>query len=412
MGASKIIIALVIISCGLFTALVAVPASVGLYYMKEMYGPSQAFQHQDEKDLLRKDCYTTTRKLEDLVLHEHFTREQGDTITTQHGAAVIPNVLTREVAQELRDHVIQANRHAQQRKEHQTPVPGEEHRYSLNLQVGDPSVQKALKQIGEHHKLRPLIEDLTGSSPTLVGLNVVITEYGANDQAVHCDAWMHLPSYPDYFVKEYTVAVALQNTTENMGATRLCPGTQHCENVVRSRWRQEHLTCKVQANISQGDAFIYASDLHHGETSHTNPDGEARAFIFLTFAESRRDKDDNRKLPLGNVRAVDWQMWGHTIDEFETVTQWRWWHSLGLFNHRKSDVRPWNAIDNLFVIFQSDDEIVHMVNNGFSKKEFDKFAKKAIHYVFLGVCAYISATSLCVATAIICFGICSSSAKK
>ena len=35
---------------------------------------------------------------------------------------------------------------------------------------------------------------------------------------------LHYQVHPDYIVPEYTIAVALQDTTAAMGATGICPG--------------------------------------------------------------------------------------------------------------------------------------------------------------------------------------------
>jgi hypothetical protein len=61
-----------------------------------------------------------------------------------------------------------------------------------------------------------------------VGLSLVTSEYGAEDQKFHADAEISQASYPDLFVPEYMLAVALQDVSSGMDSTGLCPGTQEC----------------------------------------------------------------------------------------------------------------------------------------------------------------------------------------
>jgi ectoine hydroxylase-related dioxygenase (phytanoyl-CoA dioxygenase family) len=387
------LIALVLASCWLFATLIAASAGF-LVYLRDIHGPPLYFPYEDEPTEQELECPTTTDNLEDLIVHDIFSREQAKEIGTKHGSAVIPNVLTKEAAQELRTWVMQAN--AKLRPEDQVFVHEFENRYNLNLDMKEPSVQEAFKQVGEHPKLRPLLEDLMGPNPTLINANVLTSRYGANDQDLHDDATMRLPLHPDYFVHSYTLILALQDTTEDMGSTHLCPGTQLCESVQGAELEQETETCKVRANAFQGDAILYAVDLFHRGTAHVKVDGDARAYAFLTFAGTRQSKEDNRRLPLGTVLAMNWNMWGHTIDDFANVSTWRWWHSLGLFNNKKNGMRPWNAIDNCLMVFQGDDETVHMIHNDFTATEFSKLVDKAMAFFCVAACSYIAVLPLIV----------------
>jgi ectoine hydroxylase-related dioxygenase (phytanoyl-CoA dioxygenase family) len=53
------------------------------------------------------------------------------------------------------------------------------------------------------------------------------SEYGATDQHFHADVQIPKAVYPDLIVPEYTLAIALQDVTKEMGSTGLCPGTQN-----------------------------------------------------------------------------------------------------------------------------------------------------------------------------------------
>jgi hypothetical protein len=371
----------------LFAALCAIPAGV-LVYVRYIHGPTLVFPLEPGKDKLPDDCETTTYDLADLVVDEKTSREKAKEIATEHGAAVVRNVLTKETAQAFRDYVMKANNELND--ENQIYVHENEHRFNLLPDQKEPSVREMLKQVGEHPKLRPLIDDLMGPSASLINISVLTVEYGATDQDLHSDTSTSVASHPDYFVPEYSIVLALQDTTKDMGATHLCPGTHKCSHV-ESTDNDDDLNaqCRVRASMEQGDGFIYISDLHHRGTEHIDPKAEARALVFLIFAGTRQGKDDKRMLPLGQVRALKWDMWGHTIDEFADVHKWRLWHSFGLFQNRKDGLRPWNVLDDIFSIFQDDEEHVHMIDNDFGIEEFENVYDKVFRFIFVAGCAYL-----------------------
>jgi hypothetical protein len=424
MNATKLLAAL-LLSFGWLLAILGFATASVLLYLRDVHGPTLTFPYEKERLELSRDCATSTDNLEDLVILNDealTTRGQAKAIISEHGSAIIRDVLTNEVAQELRSHVMNTN--VQLRTNHSgTFVPEPDNRYSINLDKAEPSVQKALKQIGGHVKLRHLIDDILGPSATLINLDALIIEYGAEDQDVDAAAWIHLPSYPNYFVPEYTVVLALGNSSnsstydvdaegEGVGATRLCPGTQHCFTVSGASMNRRRKTCNVRAHMSQGDAVLYSNGLHHAESGHSQPGGAPLAYMFLTFAGTRRGKNDTRQLPLGQPLALNWDMWGHTIDEFDRVSEWRWWHSFGLSSlknninsnnnstQQKDDnvtlvLRPWTVIDNMLQIFAKDDQIIiTFPNKNFSKKDFEDFAKKAIFHMAVGLAIYAAVTAI------------------
>ena len=49
-----------------------------------------------------------------------------------------------------------------------------------------------------------------------------------------------------------------------------------------------------------------------------------------------------------------------TLDE----RPWRPWHSIGLFNGHRGDIRPWTLIDAIAQIYADDDEEFYPFGNG------------------------------------------------
>lgn len=182
-----------------------------------------------------------------------------------------------------------------------------------------------------------------------------------------------------------------------MGATHICPGTHTCNEVFgvdgeddEEEIRLANEICPLRTAIGQGDAFIYQSDMKHRGTAHTDPDAPDRAFVFLIFAGSQQGPNDKRHLPFGQVRALKWHLWGHTIDDFVTLKDrpWRWWHSFGISNkpNSTSTVRPWTLIDELKMIFaDGDEEFVHVISKGhdFDQDDFNKIVDALLGWSLL-----------------------------
>lgn len=55
----------------------------------------------------------------------------------------------------------------------------------------------------------------------MVSVSLLTSEYGAADQKFHVDAGTSEAGYPDLIVPEYTLAIALQDVTKEMGSTGL-----------------------------------------------------------------------------------------------------------------------------------------------------------------------------------------------
>jgi ectoine hydroxylase-related dioxygenase (phytanoyl-CoA dioxygenase family) len=360
---------------------------MGLVYVRDLYGPSLEFKHPKGRSNLKPDCKPSTDDLNDLVVRQDVTDEEAIVLVQKNGAAVIPDILDKETAREFRDFVMKAN---EELDDSQVFVKGSTHRFNLMPDVTAPVIQRVLKQVSEHARLRPLIDGVLFPGASLVNFSVLTAAYGAEHQQIHADTSTSIASYPDLFVPEYALVIALQDTTEEMGATVLCPGTQLCKSVANEEGDDNEddygRICKVRATLKQGDGFLYISDLYHRGAAHFDRHAPERAFLFLIFAQSRQGPHDRRRLPFGQVRALDWKRWGHTIEDMAHSERWRWWHSLGLFN-RKGNVRPWTIVDNILLIFQTD-VAIHAISNDFDKEAFEKVVDKAV--LFTGIFALLA----------------------
>jgi len=357
----------------------------GIYYLSRIYGPTLEFQSpyysldQAGKDHLDV-CDTSTDDLDDLIVNETFTVKEAEKVMRIHGSGIFRSILTKETAQSLRDYAIQANQELAPLYVHSA-----EHRHHIMPPHTEPIIQETLSQIAQHPLLRPVLDSLLGPSATLMSLSLLTSEYGANNQDFHYDSEWSFHGYSDQIVPEYTIAIALQDTTRDMGATGFCPGTHKCSwpNEVDQRvladayhqarrrgeydgsfeeWLEFHFPCQLTAAMNQGDAIVFSSDLIHAGRAHSDPDASQRVQAFITLAASRQGPEDTRHLPIGNFYSLNYNMWGQTIDDFTTMNErpWKPWHSLGLF-HGKKHVRPWTLWDAFLVIFRHPEQTADMI---------------------------------------------------
>lgn len=359
-----------------------------LYYIRDIYGPTLKFTHQVGKEHNLDYCGPTTDNFDDLVVSISHTEDQAADQTKTHGMAIVPEVLSKDTADDLRNYILKANHEIES-----TFVLNRRNRFHIMPTHEEPTIQAALKEIASHAVLKPLIDNVIGPQSSLVAFSVITNLFGAQDQEWHYDTATSYANYPADFVPEYTLAIPLQNTTKEMGATGFCPGTHVCswpdfdwdtlednyekENIKGysdfDAWARYHMPCNLTAAVNAGDALLYNADLYHRGAGHKDRNAQERVVIFLTFAGSRRNDNDSRSLPLGTVHSLDWRSWGHTIDDFLTVDTkpWRIWHIFGLFSPCKQHgVRPWTVQDYFFMIFKHRNEAMHMISADFDLEYF------------------------------------------
>ena len=354
-------------------------ATVGLHYLTRIIGPTLQFPYpEDGKAVITDDvqCAPTTDDIKDFTFNDVTSIEEAGEIMNKHGVVVVPSILQKDTAKEFRDYVMKVNPILPQ-----IDVKMPEYRYHITPSHTEPIVQKVFHELATHHKLRPLLDKLLGPEATLMIFCVVTNAYGAIDQDFHADS-MGIASYPDIFVPEFQLGIALQHTTEDMGATSIIPGSYATDCLTDVNWDEYEDTYNndaelqsrydtwddykdaevlgqvdVKATLNQGDGFLYNTATQHRARGHTDPNAPDRAVAFFTFVGSRQGKDDTRILPLGQVYALKWNAWGRTLEDMESLVKgrpWYFWKAFGLWNTRSGGVRPWNLIDSILYIWHND----------------------------------------------------------
>ena len=89
-------------------------------------------------------------------------------------------------------------------------------------------------------------------------------------------------------------------------------------------------------------------------------------------------------LPLGQVYALNWNLWGRTISDMATLVKgrpWYFWRALGLWNARANDVRPWNLVDYVLGIFRADSEACHAFGTEFTSEDVTRWQEELEFYM-------------------------------
>jgi hypothetical protein len=186
--------------------LVLSAVTTGLAYFHYVYGPTKWLEHDDRK--WRRACGASTIQFSDLLVEPFFTPQQQANVVHLHGAAVVPQILTKPTAHTLREYMLERNENARQQHDvdvMEQPHHHHHHRVHILPSPKDPAVKLALKEIATHATLRPLLESILGPSPSLLSLYGITTTYGSVDQKWRLYTGLSHSSYPHHFVAEYTL---------------------------------------------------------------------------------------------------------------------------------------------------------------------------------------------------------------
>ena len=373
---SRVCIGLFLIAHSLLIIL-AVLAS-GAAYFHFVYGPTKEFKLELGKETLLDSCDPTTDEFEDLVLTPDMSIKHAAYIGNRHGAVIVPGILTKETSNELRDLVLGMNaKHSSGEADIASPA----NRYRVQPSYKIPIVKKALKEVVTHPQFKLMMEEILGPNPSFTSLDAITATFGAKDQLWHWDADTSSAIYPDEFLAEWGLSIFLQDTTDEMGATGLCPGTHKCGwvNVPDDEEEQDQELldeiCPLKMSLSQGDGFVYKQDTIHKGRAHTDRHAGDRVLFTVGFSESKQGPDDNRIYPMGDIGALNWDMWGQTIDDLGTIDErpWRPWHPFGFFNGHEG-VRPCTIFDSFAQAYVHENEACYVFHT-----QIGRFYQDRIH---------------------------------
>eukprot|EP00557_Chaetoceros_sp_GSL56_P003301 CAMPEP_0176499164 /NCGR_PEP_ID=MMETSP0200_2-20121128/12761_1 /TAXON_ID=947934 /ORGANISM="Chaetoceros sp., Strain GSL56" /LENGTH=1000 /DNA_ID=CAMNT_0017897525 /DNA_START=94 /DNA_END=3096 /DNA_ORIENTATION=+ len=278
----------------------------------------------------------TTLNPEDLYIQKHYTTNDNVEHMLTHGMSIYRDILKQETAAELRDWVLERNKSMKRKDE--IDVLSNTNRWSFYIGANDhPSVTKAIHEVVTHQVFRPALEKIVGANPAIIEMTAITSAYGAEDQDWHHDiiAEGSPAKYAQSFIPSYSLFMALQDTTAAMGATEVCPGTYMCSIA----WACDEYGFQVSGSgqWKQGDAIFMNQQSFHRGAAHVDPDGPHRALFIITFAPRPMDiRYETRLIGQGGSYSLRWDMWGHTLDDFEHAKEkmrqpWTSLKALGLY---------------------------------------------------------------------------------
>ena len=179
------------------------------------------YYHRD----CEEDDFTATTP-EELMIEDHFTKEDSIQHMLTHGASIYPNLLTNETATELRDWIAREN----YRREGWNVIE-QTNRYTWGIDINmHPALQTFWQELAANEKLMNGLEGIIGPDPSVIEFTAITSSLGAADQYMHSDVIHHgsAVKYARSFVPSYSLFIPLQDTTYEMGATHVCPGSHLC----------------------------------------------------------------------------------------------------------------------------------------------------------------------------------------
>ena len=248
----------------------------------------------------------------------------------KHGVLVLPEILSSTTVKELREFVVDKNA-AVKGTNAEYPVSQGENRISYGIEATeDVRVLTALREIHANQKLKNLLEGLVGTNPAVTELTAITAYYGAPDQAWHADVKQdgNGMNYARTYSHSYSLFVYLQDTTHEMGATDICPGTHYCGDEVDDICERVKIGLhqvggattttigdsnddnadnnNIVSVVKSGDGALLNQQVWHRGPEHTDPNALERIVFIVSFIAR---PNDTRQLSRGTYFHMKWNMW-------------------------------------------------------------------------------------------------------
>lgn len=152
-------------------------------------------------------------------------------------------------------------------------------------------------------------------------MNAITSEYGAAAQPWHSDG---IPdrsplNYARTFAPAHVMLMQLQDTTVEMGATEVCPGTHFCMD------GEFDVICEQNAfpvPTSAGDAILMNTNAWHRGAAYTDSFAkEHRVMLVLTFTPQPLLRAETRQMTQGLSYSIKSYQLGHTFNDMAKANQ-------------------------------------------------------------------------------------------
>ncbi|CAM9288531.1 unnamed protein product [Chrysoparadoxa australica] len=296
-----------------------------------------------------EDSVTTTNK-SDLVVPasgEDYHIPHGLARLHTHGVAIFENAMSPETAAELRAHIVERNAVAGPLSKDFVHEPGSRTHLLMGLNE-HPIVKVAVQEVLNNNVLSEVMHRTLGADPSIVEHAAITSQPGAPAQDWHRDT---VVNREDTLL--YQLFIPLQNTTAQMGATDLCPGTHVCHGGDHDCWRDGY---NLPGQVSAGDVVVMNSRLVHRGGGHTGYWDLDRVMYYMTFVRAPLNRV---KLPEGSTYSLRWDQWGYNWSSLASGsftrsfrTAWTIWDWAGqhIEEHQKDDDDFYPNQDDVFAM--------------------------------------------------------------
>lgn len=304
-----------------------------------------------------EDDFTATSP-EELIIEDHFTTKDSEEHMLTHGASIYPNLLTNETASNLRDWITRENH-----KRDGWSVIESSNRYTWGIDINmHPSLQTFWQELAANEKLRNGLEAVVGPDPAVIEFTAITSSYGAEDQYMHADVIHHASAvkYARSFVPSYSLFVPLQDTTAEMGATHVCPGSHLCSSAddICDKLGAFAVSGEGAGNLwPMGSGALLNQQIFHRGMGYTQKGGNDRVVLIATFAPQPNFQNgvETRQIGQGGSYSLLWHQWGHTFSDYvysdKRMTEpQKTFRSLGLIKGN-----GWNYLSSLSMRMANED---------------------------------------------------------
>jgi hypothetical protein len=229
----------------------------------------------------------------------------------RHGAGMLPQLLPLDTVQELRAFVVQKNA-AVKGTAAEYPMSTALHRLSYGIEATeDPRVISALQQLHANPFFEQLLKTLVGPNPSLTEITAITASAGCEHQSWHPDVKPdgNAMRFGQTYSHSYSLFIPLQDTTGEMGATDLCPGTHYCGDELHDICEGAKLGLHdiMGGGVWRaGDGVLFNQQVWHRGTAHTDPTASERMVFIVSFLARPVDQ---RQLSRGTYFHMKWNMW-------------------------------------------------------------------------------------------------------
>lgn len=289
-------------------------------------------------DRICTEADMTAHSVEQLMIEDYFSANDCVDHMMTHGVSIYSNILQDDVIDDLRTYVLQRNKELTESEA--IPVIDNDYRWSFGIGANDdPVVTKALRQIATHQTFRPALEKIVGADPAVIEMTAITAAYGAGDQYWHADVVSagSALKYSQSFVPSYSLFITLQDTTANMGATQVCPGTYMCINNGPDFCIEKGFPVSGTETVwKKGSGALVNQQNQHRGAAHVDPNAPHRVVFILTFAPRPVDIGETRMIGQGGSYSLRWDMWGHTLNDYadarnKMAQPWTTLRALGIY---------------------------------------------------------------------------------